>query len=192
MAAAGVGFLIGREVAGQGHERLNGYLGTAKPSPSVNTAQPEIGSKQKTYRIDPFLVPGDPASGLIAGVTQAPETPLGGGDGLTQAFNFRMTLQTDPALRRPLSRPSNYDPRAFELLGRLFAAAKSDRIEDISIWDVLKPSELHGSTIDCNSMGGFSTDLVGSGTAFSLAKNQDERLHCCGRCARTFRACCTT
>ena len=72
--------------------------------------------------VDPWVVPGDPASGLLPGIHRIGLPEPGSADALTQAYNFRICLTKDPAKRIPLAKPEGYDPARFELLGRLVEA----------------------------------------------------------------------
>jgi hypothetical protein len=71
--------------------------------------------------IDPFVEPGNPASGLLKWVENDHGKPLGAADGYTQAYNFRYYTTGDPEFRVPFTPPAGYDPLDFELVGRYVA-----------------------------------------------------------------------
>lgn len=140
MAAAGVGYTVGREGNRPYYETLNGVqLGR----PYHNFLRP----------VDPYLSPGDPASGLVWGVTPDPPGENGDGDRRVQAYNFRMCLTRNPANRLPFPKPPDYDPSRYELLARYLATG---------VWDALRGSTpLPNGKTDTNNNGGFSTDNIG-------------------------------
>lgn len=152
MAAAGVPHRVGRESQETHGESYNG--------------QQVHATHQFHRRVDPYVRPGDPASGLLFGIDPDPAFLPGAGDRRVQAYNFRVCLTKRPDLRVPFSRPDGYDRGAYELLARYFAAgaqetfAKFDRIQN-------------GKT-DTNNHGAFSTDFIGQNWGWPEA-NYDER-----------------
>jgi hypothetical protein len=67
--------------------------------------------------VDPYVVPGKRASGLLPGIAAKPLAPHGSGDRLVQAYAYRMCI-TRAADRIPFGKPGGYDPGAYELLRR--------------------------------------------------------------------------
>ena len=113
MARAGVSYTYGREANSQYGETYNGIrqLGTG----GHDFAEP----------VDPYVVPGDPSSGLLPQVMADTGIP-GEGDRSIQAFCFRMRLvQDDDRLRFP--KPAVYDLRQYELHARLFETGADPR-----------------------------------------------------------------
>lgn len=104
-------------------------------------------------RIDPYIVPGDPASGVIASVSADPPGEKHSGDHRVQAYCFRMCLTNDPANRIPFAKPANYDPARYELLARIFAAGWRD------VFGKFDPIPNHKT--DTNNHGPMSTDNIG-------------------------------
>lgn len=111
MAKAGVPFRVGRESAEEFGEELGGVREPMEKAP-----------------LDPFVVPGDPSSGLLPWVEDDHGKAVGEADGYTQAYNFRYHTTADPAFRVPFPVPPDYDPADFELVGRYVAhlAASTD------------------------------------------------------------------
>jgi hypothetical protein len=101
MAAAGVSYRVGREAAAENDEQ---YAGVQPPMESAP--------------IDPFVEPGNPASGLLAWVEDDHGKPIGAADGYTQAYNYRYYTTDDPQHRIELTPPADYDAQQFELVGR--------------------------------------------------------------------------
>jgi hypothetical protein len=103
--------------------------------------------------IDPFVVPGDPASGLLPHID--PEGPGvdGSGDHRVQAYCFRMCLTDHPDNRIPFDKPEGYNERWYELLFRNFEAGETG-VPWIN-------SSMPNRKTDTNNRLGFSTDFIG-------------------------------
>lgn len=101
MALAGVRYSTGREPAAKFGEKPAGVN-----APTNWTA------------LDPYVRPGDAASGLLPYVDPDHGKERGAGDDYTQAYNFRYYVTSDPARRIQISPPANYSPAQFELVGR--------------------------------------------------------------------------
>jgi hypothetical protein len=110
MAKAGVSYVTGREGNAKYGETLNGIL------PSGPAIFP---------RISPYVVPGDPASGLLPRVDPKPPGKPGDPDHRQQAYNFRVCLTNAPDNRVPFQKPANYNALDFELLARWVATMKN-------------------------------------------------------------------
>lgn len=140
MAKAGVTYTVGREPVDQYGEPHNG----------VQFGQPYHNFKAP---VDPYVVPGDPSSGLLPGVSGEDPGVHGQGDHRVQAYNFRMCLTTRPGNRRPFPKPKGYDPNRYTLLLRYIEAG---------VWDALQLAALLPNwKTDTNNNGGFSTDNIG-------------------------------
>lgn len=141
MARAGVSYHVGREANAVYQETLNG----------VQVAQAT--KHQLQPGVDPYVIPGDPSSGLLPGVTAGPPGEPGSGDRRVQAYNFRMCITDVPANQLPFEKPEGYDEQRYELLFRNFAAGEK-RIP----WSLfLMPNR----KTDVNNNFGFSTDNIG-------------------------------
>ena len=146
MAAAGVSYTVGREANAAYGETLNGNQPDYAIYHQLNTG------------VDPYVVPGDPASGLLPGVEpHDPAAKPGEGDKRVQAYCFRMCLTDDPANRIPFAKPEGYDARDYELLFRHLAIAPLDR--DGMPWI---NSRMPNRKTDTNNRSGFSTDFIGA------------------------------
>ncbi len=75
--------------------------------------------------IDPFKEKGNPKSGLLKGVEEYGDQSLGQGDDYTQAYNFRYSTTSDPALLAPIEAPDNYQATDYELVGRFIEHLKA-------------------------------------------------------------------
>ena len=155
MAKAGVSYHVGREANATYGETLNGI-------------RAETPKHQFTVAVDPYVKPGDPASGLLPFIQPGDGGKPGDGDKSVQAYNYRLCFTTNAANRLPVAPPANYDERKFELLGRyldaLVAAGKNPKL-----WQFWNPIWMPNQKTDINNNGGFSTDFIGANHAFPEA-----------------------
>ena len=168
MAESGVSYFVGREANSTYHETLDGI-------------RAETPKHQFLVSVDPYVQPGNPASGLLPWVQFAPK-PLkekydysigsgpsinphwgnvpGDGDNSIQAYNFRLCLTRSPTNWLPIEPPANYDPAQYELLGRYIEGlvASSNKITLHNFMDI---HPMPNGKTDVNNNGGFSTDFIG-------------------------------
>lgn len=144
MAKAGVSYRIGREDCSEYGETWNGvHMRHLHQFPDG---------------VDPYVIPGDPSSGLLWGISEGTLAPQGSGDNLIQAYNFRICLTDNPENRIPIEKPENYDPSKYELLLRVYDAQPHMReINQYFIWSI-GPNR----KTDVNNRGAFSTDMIGA------------------------------
>ena len=109
LAAAGVSFEVGREGRARYGESKNGIR--------VNSTH-----RQLDRPLDAYRAPGEPASGLLFGVSGEPLGEDGAPSDAIQGFSFRLVLTAEPGNRLPFERPESYDPEHYELQRRYFAA----------------------------------------------------------------------
>ncbi len=141
MAKAGVSYHVGREANKTYGETLNGVQ-------VKNAIQ-----HQFVKKVDPYVKPGDPSSGLLPGVHAGPPGNDGDGDQRVQAYNYRLCATDRADNRRPWPKPANYDEKQYELLLRNFEAG-DHRIP----WNpILMPNR----KTDTNNNFAFSTDDIG-------------------------------
>ena len=141
MAVAGVSYTTGRESNAVYGETLNGVQ------------KERAISHQFEYDVSPYVVPGDPSSGLVPLVHNENPGIDGDGDHRIQAYNFRMCLTTVPENSIPLPKPENYDAANYELLARYLE--KGWR----KVFNKFDPAP--NWKTDVNNHGGFSTDNIG-------------------------------
>ncbi|MBO5464478.1 MAG: FAD-dependent oxidoreductase [Alistipes sp.] len=142
MARSGVSYTVGREPNSQYNENWNG----------VQMRQ----YHQFPDGVDPYVVEGDPKSGLLWGISPEPLAEQGSGDSKVQAYNYRMCLTDVKENAIPITRPDDYDSTKYELLLRLIKA-KGDN----SIHSYLHFSHMPNRKTDINNNGGFSSDMIG-------------------------------
>ncbi|HZJ14792.1 MAG TPA: FAD-dependent oxidoreductase, partial [Chthoniobacteraceae bacterium] len=147
MAMAGVTFTVGRESAATYGESLNG----------IRASTP---SHQFTVNVDPYVTPGNPASGLLPYIQPGNGGTPGAGDNKVQAYNYRMCLTTNAANRLPIAAPPGYGEANYELLGRLIDArlAAGDSLTLASFMNI---ASMPNAKTDINNNGAFSTDFIG-------------------------------
>jgi hypothetical protein len=154
MAGAGVSYTVGREGNALYNETFNGVQ--------------LLDRHQLPDHIDPYVVKGDPASGLLYGVHGTGVAPNGTGDRKVQAYNFRVTLTDDPENRVEITRPDNYDPSRYALLARLKERYPWKSFTDIFAW-----SRMPNRKTDINNSGGFSTDVIGENWDYPEASYEE-------------------
>jgi len=162
LAAAGVSFRVGREANALYGETKNGVLA---PSTSSFT----------NLSIDPYLTPGNPASGLITGVSPgAPATP-GSADSLVQAYNYRLCF-TRAANRIPIAPPPDYRAADYEMIGRFLAAKTAagqavdlGSFNDGIFHNINAPDGFPGGKSDWNANKGLSSDWIGHSSEWATA-----------------------
>jgi hypothetical protein len=142
MAAAGVSYTVGREPNAKYGETLNGV------ARKWNTHLHRF-----TVKVDPYVKPGDPKSGLLFGIDADPLPADGEGDKRLQAYCFRMCMTDVPANRAPFEKPADYDEKMYELLFRNFEAG------DLRI--PMKPDRMPNGKTDTNNNCAVSTDFIG-------------------------------
>lgn len=148
LALAGVSYTIGRESNSLYNENWNGY--------QLAEFHKRSGFHQFPDGVSPYVIPGDPSSGLVWGIGNDSPSPTGQGDKKIQAYNIRLCLTDSAENRIPIKRPKGYNPAKYELMVRLIAAQP-----DI-VRTYMKLGNLPNRKTDINNYGGFSTDMIGA------------------------------
>jgi hypothetical protein len=143
MAQAGVSFIVGRESNSVYNETLNGF--------QLRT------NHQIPDGIDPYIVPGQPSSGLVWGISNGSVSPTGAGDARTQAYNYRLCLTNVAQNRIAITQPTNYNPAKYEILLRMLLAFPTKK----ALANYFIMSKMPNGKTDWNNKGGFSTDMIG-------------------------------
>lgn len=130
MAKAGVSFTLMREGHDQFGEKYAGIIYEEKYQPRTNHLKPGPhgrvpggqGVWDRDLPLDPYVVKGDPESGLLPLINEgAPGTPGDPAPGV-QAYCYRLCLTTNPANMIPITPPPDYDPKRYELVARFIEA----------------------------------------------------------------------
>ncbi len=141
MAKAKVNYHVGREANATYGETINGVQ-----------ARHAV-SHQFTKKVDPYIKPGDPKSGILPGIERDGPGVEFSGDRKVQAYNFRMTTTDVPENRRAWEKPEGYDPLWFELPLRNFEAG-DHRVPWNPVW-------MPNRKTDTNNNYAISTDFIG-------------------------------
>jgi hypothetical protein len=156
MAAAGVRHTVGREPAALYGEQYNGV---------------QTGVHHHLHyfmsRVDPYVVPGDPSSGLLPEISPDPPGEKGAGDRKVQAYCFRLCLTDHPGNRVPFPKPEGYDPARYELLRRSFDGSWRDVF--------LNFDGIPNRKTDTNNHGPFSLDYIGKNHDYPEASYERRR-----------------
>lgn len=179
MAASGVSYTVGREPNKLYGETLNGVQ-----LDKINTTITKRISHNALHhnfinRVDPYLVKGDPSSGLLPFVSSDPPGVDGDGDDKIQAYCFRMTLTDHPDNRIPFKKPDNYNELNYELLFRNYEAAEGPLEDMYSYGDPLVPwinTPMPNRKTDTNNQKGFSTDFIGQNYAYPEASYEEREM----------------
>ena len=167
MDKTGVSFTFGRESVSTYGESLNGIR--------ANTP-----AHQFNVNVDPYVIPGNPASGLLPFIQPGDGGTPGEGDYRIQAFNYRLCFTQNATNRLRHAVPPNYDPARYELLGRLIDArlAAGHTLTMSSFFNI---STMPNGKTDMNNHGAFSTDYIGQNWAYPTntyaARAQMEKEH---------------
>jgi len=142
MALANIDYHVGREPNSTYGEEWNGV---------------QVGVLHHAHHfksdVDPYIVPGDPTSGVLPKISTEDPGVKGEGDHRVQAYCFRMCLSNHPDNRVPFPKPENYDPFQYELLARIFDSGWRDVFH--------KFDPIPNRKTDTNNHGPFSTDNIG-------------------------------
>jgi len=156
MASAGVSYHVGREANSVYGEETNGVQKDVRhhahffPGP-----------------VSPYVVPGDPESGLLPRVHGDDPGENGEGDERIQAYCFRLCLTQVPENQVEFEKPEGYDPGQYELLARALEAG----------WDEVfhKFDPIPNAKTDTNNHGPFSTDNIGMNYDYPEASYERRR-----------------
>jgi hypothetical protein len=178
MAAAGVNYTIGRESNAQYGESLNGVQANRIGKTLLGTVSNNSVYHNFIDGVDPYIVKGDPSSGLLPFITEGGPGIDGQGDKRIQAYCFRMTLTDHPENRIPFRKPENYNELEYELLFRNYEAADGPIEEMYSYGDALVPwinSAMPNRKTDTNNQKGFSTDFIGQNWDYPEASFEERQ-----------------
>ena len=176
MAGSAVTYTYGRESNDEYGETLNGVQANKTSKTLRGTV-----SNNNIYHnfidgVDPYIIKGDAASGLLPFINEGGPGIDGAADKGIQAYCFRMTLTDHPENRIPFKKPENYKELDYELLLRNYEAADGPLEEMYSYGDPLVPwinSPMPNRKTDTNNQKGFSTDFIGQNWAYPEASYEE-------------------
>jgi len=143
MASSGVSYHVGREAKSVYDEEWNG----------VQVGVLHHGHHFGDMKISPYVIPGDPASGVLARISTEHPGSRGEGDQRLQAYCFRTCLTKEEANRVPFVKPEGYDSNQYELLVRVLDAGWNEVFH--------KFDAIPNAKTDVNNHGPFSFDNIG-------------------------------
>jgi len=155
MAAAGVSFMVGRESNSKYGETRNG----------VQSGHAH--SHQFEKPVDPYVIPGDPSSGLLPRIHGDPPGEEFGGDHRVQAYCFRTCMTNHPDNLVPWPKPDGYDPLQYELALRYYLAGWKGVFR--------KFDPLPNRKTDTNNHSAFSFDNIGYNYEYPEADYEKRR-----------------
>ena len=150
MAAAGVNYTVGREGTNTYGEATAGIAAGGNSG----------------YNFDPYVIPGNPASGLLPLVGSGNGGIPGQGDNRVQAYNFRMCFTQVATNMLPILPPTNYSETNYELLNR-YLAARVAQDGSVTNNDLISANPEQNGKYDINNNGDISTDFIGQSATWA-------------------------
>lgn len=134
MAKAGVGYTLMREGNAKYGETYNGIHYDEKYHPRLGHLQPAESGRVKggqgvwdrDFPLDPYVIKGDPKSGLLPLLQEGPPGIPGKAAPGVQAYCFRLCLTVDSTNQIAIDPPADYDPKRYELVARFIEACLSN------------------------------------------------------------------
>ena len=148
LAAAGIDYHVGREANSVYGEQWNGV------QTGVLHHRHHFGVLKT--KISPYVIPGDPTSGVLPRISAVPPGDYGAGDRRIQAYCYRYCATDHPENRLAFPKPDGYDPKQYELLLRIYEAGWRETFG--------KFDPIPNRKTDTNNHGPFSTDNIGMTT----------------------------
>ena len=103
--------------------------------------------------ISPYIVPGDPSSGVLPRISTTPPGEFGQADKRIQAYCYRYCVTDHPDNRIPFPKPDGYDPKQVRAPVRIYDVGWRETFE--------KFDPIPNRKTDSNNHGPFSTDNIG-------------------------------
>lgn len=143
MASSGVKYTYGRESNAVYGEKHNGIV--------KGVYQHDHNFKK--LEVDPYIIKGNPKSGLLPKISSESPGKNGDGDKRIEAYCYRMCLTKVKENQIPISKPDNYNSSDYELLARVFEAGWKTPFN--------KFDPIPNNKTDVNNHGPFSFDNIG-------------------------------
>ena len=175
MAGAGVSYTLIREGNAKYSETYNGIHYTDKYLPRTGHLMPGDtgrvpggqGVWDRDFPLDPYVVKGDPKSGLLPLINEGDPGKQGDPAPGVQAYCFRLCLTTDRDNQIPIIPPSDYDPKRYELVVRFIEACLANG-DDMDLRWFSKHDALPNDKWDFNTAT-FGGNLPGASWAWPEA-----------------------
>jgi hypothetical protein len=174
LAKAGVSYTLMREGNAKYGEKYNGIFYNPKYEPRTGHPPPGDNGRTKSgqgawdrdFPLDPYVKPGDPASGLLPLIQDGePGTPGDPAPGV-QAYCYRVCLTT-AGDRLPIVSPQDYDAKQYELIVRFIQACIANG-DDMDLRWFSKHDPLPNDKWDFNTAT-FGGNLPGASHAWPEA-----------------------
>ncbi|MDN3549754.1 FAD-dependent oxidoreductase [Mucilaginibacter aquaedulcis] len=141
MAKSGVSYTVGREDKSKYNEKFAGWGGVMALS------------------IDPYVIKGDPSSGLFPHVNDK-YNPTGQGDDLVQSYCFRLCVSNQKDNMVSITKPEGYDSLQYQMLFRILDKNKNAT-------ELLSIAPLPHNKFDINNTYHLSIDYVGGNKGYA-------------------------
>lgn len=170
LAAAGVSYIVGREGNAKYNETLNG-IQTANTVHHIFTIGGKMGKVPQEMplenRVSPYVVEGDPSSGLLPGINPDAGGRDGDPDKRVQSYCYRLCLTDAKDNMVPFAKPEGYRETTYELLFRMFEAGEP-RIPWL-------PGRMPNKKTDTNNRWAVSMNLIGGADDYPEASYEERR-----------------
>ncbi len=168
MAAADVSYTLMRESNAKYGEKYNGIHYTKKYTPRTGHQQPRANGRvpggqgvwDRDFPLDPYIIKGDPSSGLLPLVNQGEPGKQGESAEGVMAYCFRLCLTTNQENMIPIRPPADYNARQYELVARFIEACLANG-DDMDLRWFSKRDPLPNSKWDFNTAT-FGGNLPGT------------------------------
>lgn len=178
MPPAGVSYTVTREGNAKYGETYNGIYYSPKYKPRTNHKKPGANGRvpggqgvwDRDFPLDPYIVKGDPSSGLLPLVNEGdPGHPGEPAPGI-QAYCFRLCLTTEKSNQIPIAPPPDYDAKRYELVARFVEACLANG-DDMDLRWFSKHDPLPNHKWDFNTAT-FGANLPGASWEWPEASYQ--------------------
>ncbi len=181
MAAAGVSYTLTREANAQYGEYLNGVQFKDSYQPVVEWGVPGENGRRKGGKgiwdrdipLDPYVVKGDPSSGLLPLINSGPVGEVGSEAPGVQAYCYRLCMTDVPENRIPVTKPEGYDVSRYELVVRFIEACIAAG-DDMDLRWFSKYDALPNGKYDFNTAT-FGGNLPGASWAWPEASWEERK-----------------
>ena len=178
MAAAGVTYTLMREGNRKYGEHYNGIHYSEKYRPRTGHKQPGAngrvpggqGAWDRDFPLDPYVVKGDPASGVLPLVTKGEPGRQGDPAPGVMAYCFRLCLTTEKTNSIPIEPPPDYDRNRYALVIRFIDACLANG-DDMDLRWFSKHDPLPHSKWDFNTAT-FGGNLPGASWEWPEASHE--------------------
>lgn len=157
MAAAGINFHVGREANSVYNETWNG----------VQCNEFHHSHNFQQLNISPYVIPGDPTSGVLPRISIEAPGERGSADKRIQAYNYRLCTTNAKGNVVAFEKPEKYDSAQYELLRRVFRGGR---------YSMFGGGKIPNHKRDVNNVGPFSSDNIGMNYDYPEASYEQRKV----------------